>query len=41
MSAIDGNPSHPKGYHARAGAKASWHEITDELPRFDAAATTG
>lgn len=41
MSAIDGNPPHPKGYHAWVGSKASWHEITDDLPQFETAATTG
>ena len=35
MSTIDGNPARPEGYHAYAGSKAAWHEITDGLEQFD------
>ncbi len=35
MSAIDGNPPLPRGYHIWVGSKAPWHEILDDLPQFD------
>ncbi len=38
MSAIEGDPPRPAGYHAWVGSKAPWHEIADELPRFPEAA---
>ncbi len=38
MSAIEGNPPHPAGYHAWVGSKAPWHEITDDLRRFEESA---
>jgi hypothetical protein len=31
MSAIDGNPPLPPGYHIFVGSKAVWHEISDDL----------
>jgi hypothetical protein len=36
MSAVEGDPPHPRGYHAYVGSKAPWHEITDDLEQFDA-----
>ena len=36
MSAIDGNPPRPKGYHIYVGSKAPWHEISDDLEKFHA-----
>jgi len=33
MSAIDGDPPRPPGYHIFVGSKAPWHEITDDLPQ--------
>ena len=41
LSAVDGDPPLPEGYHQYAGSKAPWHEIDDDLPRFDAAVTSG
>lgn len=38
MSTIEGNPPHPKGYHAWVGSKAPWHEINDDLEKFEMAA---
>ena len=35
MSTLDGDPTRPAGYHAYVGSKAPWHEITDNLPRYD------
>ncbi len=35
MSAIDGDPPRPPGYHIFVGSKAAWHEITDDLPQYD------
>jgi hypothetical protein len=35
MSAIEGNPDRPEGYHIFVGSKAPWHEITDDLRKFD------
>lgn len=34
MSAIDGDPPRPAGYHAWVSSKAPWHEITDDLPQY-------
>ena len=36
MSALEGNPPHPNGYHAYVGSKAPWHEITDTLEQYPA-----
>jgi|TARA_B110000263_G_scaffold215592_1_gene200684 hypothetical protein len=36
MSAIAGDPPLPKGYHIYVGSKAPWHEISDDLKKFDA-----
>ena len=35
MSAIDGDPPRPPAYHIFVKSKAPWHEILDDLPRFD------
>ncbi len=35
MSAIDGDPPRPPGYHIYVGSKAAWHEITDDLAQYD------
>ena len=35
MGALDGELDLPPGYHIYVGSKASWHEITDELPQYD------
>lgn len=35
MGTVDGNPPRPPGYHQFAGSKAAWHEISDNLPKFD------
>ncbi len=35
MSAIEGDPPRPRGYHIYAGSKAAWHEINDDLEQFD------
>lgn len=35
MSAIDGDPPRPTGYHIYVGSKAAWHEITDDLQQYD------
>ena len=35
MGTVDGEVSCPEGYHEYAGSKASWYEITDDLPQFD------
>jgi len=37
MSAIEGDPPLPPGYHIFVGSKAPWHEITDDLVSHDAA----
>lgn len=34
MSAIDGNPEKPEGYHIFVGSKAPWHEIADGLKQY-------
>lgn len=36
MSALSEYPEPPEAYHAWVASKAAWHEITDELPQFDA-----
>ncbi len=36
MSAIDGNPPLPQAYHIYVGSKAPWHEIADDLRKFEA-----
>jgi len=35
MSAVEGDPPRPPGYHAWVSSKAPWHEITDGLRQFD------
>lgn len=35
MSAIDGDPKCPPGYHIFVGSKAPWHNINDDLPQHD------
>ncbi len=35
MSAIDGDPPRPAGYHIWVGSKAPWHEINDDLEQFE------
>jgi len=35
MGSMEGNPACPPGYHIYVGSKAPWHEITDELPRYE------
>ncbi len=35
MSAIEGDPPHPQGYHIYVGSKAPWHEISDDLEQYD------
>ena len=35
MSAIEGDPPLPLGYHIYAGSKAPWHEIVDDLKQYD------
>ena len=35
MSAIDGNPPHPPGYHIYVGSKAAWYEINDDLAQYE------
>jgi hypothetical protein len=37
MSTIEGNPPHPRGYHAWVGSKAPWHEINDDLGQYEKA----
>jgi hypothetical protein len=34
MSAIDGNPPRPTGYHIYVGSKAPWFEIGDKLKQY-------
>jgi hypothetical protein len=36
MGAVNGDPSLPPGYHIYVGSKAPWHEINDELPKYEA-----
>ena len=35
MSAIEGDPPRPQGYHIYVGSKAPWHEIVDDLKQYD------
>ena len=35
MSAIEGDPPRPTGYHIYVGSKAAWHEINDDLQQYD------
>lgn len=35
MSILDGDPPRPTAYHAFVGSKAPWHEINDDLEKFD------
>ena len=35
MSAIDGDPPRPVGYHIYVTSKAAWHEITDDLAQYE------
>jgi hypothetical protein len=36
MGTLDGDLALPPGYHIFVGSKASWHEISDDLPQFEA-----
>jgi hypothetical protein len=35
MGAIENDPPRPPGFHIYVGSKASWHEISDDLPQFE------
>ena len=35
MGTVDGDPDCPPAYHIYAGSKAPWHEIDDDLPKYD------
>ena len=35
LGTVEGDPGIRPGMHIFAGSKAVWHEITDDLPRFD------
>ena len=35
MSAIEGDPPRPTGFHFFVGSKAVWHEITDDLEQYE------
>ncbi len=37
MSAIEGDSIRPPGYHIYVGSKAPWHNITDDLKKYDEA----
>jgi len=37
MSALDGNPPRPPGYHIYVGSKAPWHDILDDLKQYEEA----
>lgn len=37
MSALDGDPPRPPGYHIYVGSKAPWHDINDDLKQYDEA----
>ena len=37
MGVVDGDPVLPAGYHIFVGSKAPWHEIVDDLDKYDAA----
>ena len=32
---LDGTPEARPRYHIFAGSKATWHEITDDLPKYE------
>jgi hypothetical protein len=34
MSAIEGDPDKPEGYHIYVGSKAPWYEINDGLQQY-------
>ena len=34
MNTLEGDPPRPAGYHVYVGAKAPWHDITDDLPQY-------
>jgi len=36
LGTLDGDPGRRPAAHVWAGSKATWHEITDSLPRFEA-----
>jgi len=40
MGAIEGNPPRPRAYHAWVESKAPWHQIDDDLDKFDRDADT-
>ena len=35
MSAVDGDPPRPAGYHIFVGSKATWYEINDDLAQYE------
>lgn len=35
MGTLEGDLDLPPGYHIYVGSKASWHEISDELPQYE------
>ena len=35
MSAIDGEPLRPEGYHIFVGSKAPWYTINDQLTQYE------
>jgi len=35
MGTLDGKPDCPPAFHQFVASKAPWHEITDNLPRYD------
>jgi len=35
MSAVEGDPPLPPGYHIYVGSRAPWHEIGDDLPQYE------
>lgn len=35
MSAVEGNPPLPPGYHIYVGSKAPWYEINDDLAQYE------
>jgi hypothetical protein len=35
MSTLDGDPPRPPGYHIFVGSKAPWHEINDDLKKYE------
>jgi hypothetical protein len=36
IAGLDADPGVRPGYHMFVGSKAAWHEITDNLPQYDA-----